>query len=124
MTTAESPATSHSYTGIYDLSKAARYLSASWQGPPLLPVSSSKMIGWVRKGVASRDLVEVGGRELLIGFEDLISMRVIAALRAANVSWSAIREAEHWLRRATDSEQPFATETIWTGQRQVFIECR
>ncbi|MYA00888.1 MAG: DUF433 domain-containing protein [Chloroflexi bacterium] len=118
----ESLSSSRAFEGIYDLPEAARYLSASWQGPPLLAVSSSKMIGWIRKGVASRDLVEIGGRELLIGFEDLISMRVIAALRAANVSWPAVREAERWLRRETGSERPFATETIWTGQRQVFIE--
>lgn len=44
------------------------------------------MSGWIRKGVATRALVEVGCREMLIGFEYLISMRVIAALRAANVS--------------------------------------
>lgn len=88
---------SNPFDGIYDLPEAARYLSASWQGLPLLSVSSAKMIGWIRKGVASRDLVDVGGRELLIGFEDLISMRVIAALRAANVSWPATREAENRL---------------------------
>ena len=110
------------FEGIYDLPEAARYLRASWHGPPLFSVSSSKMIGWIRKGVSSQDLIDIHGQELLIGFEDLISMRVIAALRAANVSWPAIREAERWLRRETGSGRPFATETIWTGQRQVFIE--
>lgn len=123
-TTAESrPATSH-FDGIYDVPEAARYLKASQHGGVIYPVSSAKMIRWIREGVASPDLVKVSGRELLIGFEDLVSMRVLGALRAAGVSWRAIREAERWLRRETDSPRPFATETLWTGQRQIFIEWR
>lgn len=123
ITTEPQPATP-AFAGIYDLPEVARYLKASQHGGVIYPVSSSKMIRWIRKGVASPDLVEVSGRELLIGFEDLVSMRVIAALRAAGVGWRAIREAEQWLRNETDSPRPFATETLWTGQRQIFIEWR
>ena len=112
------------FEGIYDLPEAARYLKASAPGSVVYPVSSAKMIGWIRRGVASPDLVDVSGRELLIGFEDLVSMRVIAALRASGVAWPAIREAERWLRRETQSQRPFATETLWTGQRQIFVEWR
>ena len=123
-TTTEPRPANPDFAGIYDLPEAARYLKAAQHGTIVYPVSSSKMIRWIRKGVASPDLVELSGRELLIGFEDLVSMRVIAALRAAGVSWPAIREAEQWLRRETDSPRPFATETLWTGQRQIFIEWR
>ena len=115
-------APSSAFEGIYDVPEAARYLKASQHGSLIYPVSSAKMIRWIRKGVASSDMLEASGRELLIGFEDLVSMRVIGALRAAGISWRAIREADQWLRRETDSPRPFATETLWTGQRQVFTE--
>ncbi len=117
-----SPPLSNPFGGIYDVPEAARYLKASQHGGVIYPVSSTKMIRWIRTGVASSELVEVSGRDLLIGFEDLISMRVIGALRAAGVSWRAIREADQWLRRETGSPRPFATETLWTSQRQVFTE--
>ena len=123
-TTARPRPATPAFDGIYDVPEAARYLKASQHGGVIYPVSSAKMIRWIREGVASPDLVEVSGRELLIGFEDLVSMRVIGALRAAGVGWRAIREAEQWLRRETDSPRPFATETLWTGQRQICIEWR
>lgn len=112
------------FTGIYDVPEAARYLKASAPGPVVYPVSSAKMINWIRRGVASPDLAALPGRELLIAFEDLASMRVIAALRASGVGWPAIHEAERWLRRETQSQRPFATKTIWTGRRQIFVEWR
>ena len=125
MTTAvDPPRTNLSFDGIYDVPEAARYLRASSHGAVVYPVSSRKMINWIHRGIATPALAAVPGRELLIEFEDLISMRVIAALRAASVSWPAIRQAEQWLRRETQSERPFATETLWTGQRQIFVEWR
>ena len=68
--------------GIYDVPEAARYLRATSHAEELYPVSSRKLIGWIRRGLASPDLSDVEGRELLIEFEDLVSMRVVAALRA------------------------------------------
>ena len=112
------------FGGIYDVPEAARYLMASEQGKSVYPVSAGKLIAWIRRGVGSPDLVAVPGREVLIEFEDLVSMRVIAALRASGVGWPAIHEAELWLRREAGSERPFATETLWTGQNQIFVEWR
>ncbi len=77
------------FGGIYDVPEAARYLKASEQGKSVYPVSAVKLISWIRRGVGSPDLVAVPGRELLIEFEDLVSMRVIAALRASGVGWPA-----------------------------------
>lgn len=110
------------FEGIYDVPEAARYLRASMHGHTIYPVSSSMLIRWIRHGLASHDLIEFSGAELLIAFEDLISMRVIAALRSAGVSWRAINRAEHWLREATEAPRPFATEALWAGQGQVFTE--
>ena len=89
---------------------------------PVASVSSAKLIRWVRRGLASTDLTESSGRELLIGFEDLISMRVIIALRAAGVSWYEIEGTKRWLREELGVERPFAAEILWMGQGQLFAE--
>ncbi len=111
-----------SLAGIYDVPEAARYLRATFHAEELYPVSSRKLIGWIRRGLASPELCEIPGRELLIEFEDLVSMRVIAALRSAGVGWAEIRATDQWLRDQTGCARPFATEALWTGQGQIFVE--
>ncbi|MXX93733.1 MAG: DUF433 domain-containing protein [Chloroflexi bacterium] len=111
-----------SYEGIYDVPEVARYIKATIHAELARSVSSAKLIRWIRRGVASHDLVDVPGTELLIAFEDLISMRVITALRASGVKWSEIDRTEEWLRDATRHERPFATEYLWTGQGEIFVD--
>ena len=108
--------------GIYDVPEVARYLRAATHAENLYPVSSRKLIGWIRRGLASPELSEIDGRELLIEFEDLVSMRVITALRAAGVSWGEIRATSEWLRGQTGHPRPLATEFLWTGQGQIFVQ--
>ena len=115
---------SPSFAGIYDVPEAARYIKGALNANVVYPVQSSKMIRWIRRGIASPDLVETPGRELLIGFEDLISLRVVLALRAARVRWEDIDRAEVWLRKHTGTQRPFATETLWAGQGHVLTELR
>lgn len=114
--------TTASFEGIYDVPEAARYLKASAQGDVAYPVSSGKLIRWIRKGLASPDLTEDPGRDLLIAFEDLVSLRIIAALRAVGVGWPEIHRTEKWLREQTGAQRPFATEYLWSGQGQIFVD--
>jgi len=110
------------YEGIYEVPEAAGYLRVSMKLTTPLNVTSAKLIYWIRRGLTLPELVEVPGRELLIAFEDLISMRVIAALRAAGVSFKKIYQAEEWLRRVTGHPRPFATQLLWTERSDIFIE--
>ena len=110
------------FEGIYDVPEAARYLRASAHGSPIYPMSSTKLIRWIRRGLASPDLIDLPGNELLIAFEDLISIRVIAALRTAGVRWGEIHRTEQWLRHKTGHLRPFATEHLWMGQGQIFVD--
>lgn len=110
------------YEGIYDVPEVARYIKATTHAKLARSVSSAKLIRWIRRGVASPDLVDVPGTELLIAFEDMISMRVITALRSSGVKWSEIDRTEEWLRDATGHERPFATEYLWTGQGDIFVD--
>ena len=121
-TTAHDTTPAPVFEGIYDVPEAARYLRAARRGRVAYNVGTVGLIRWIRSGLASLDLVDVHGNELLIGFEDLISMRVIAALRAAGVGWRDIRETERWLRETTGALRPFATETLWTGQGELFAD--
>ncbi len=107
------------YEGIYASPTAARYLLAARAADRAYPVTSRHLIRWIRKGLAHPDLSDVPGRDLTIAFQDLVSMRVIAALRAAGVSWPRIHTAETWLRRHTGCQRPFATEQLWTDQSDV-----
>ena len=110
------------WAGIYEPAEAARYLKAGTSAEVLYPFSSTKLIRWIRHGLAGPDLEHIHGRQLLMDFEDLISMRVIAALLTTGLSWRAIRKAESWLRETTGRRQPFATEILWAGQGQIFTE--
>lgn len=118
------PPTISRFEGIYDLSEATRYLRTTLRSTTPLKVTSPKLIYWVRRGLTLPELANIPGRELLITFEDLISMRIIAALRAAGVSFPKIYKAERWLRQITGYPRPFATELLWTEHSDVFTELR
>jgi uncharacterized protein (DUF433 family) len=110
------------WEGIYEAAEAAKYLKATSHAHVVYPLSSAKLIRWIRNGLGDPALAHVPGRELVIAFPDLISMRVVAALRNSGVSLQAIGTAERWLREVTGQRHPLATEIIWAGQGQVFAE--
>ena len=107
------------FEGVYDVPSAASYLKAAREFPKAYRVTSRQLIRWIRKGLAHPSLVNTHGRDLMMGFEDLISMRVIVALRSAGVSWKSIYNAEDWLRDNTRSNRPFANQVIWTQRSDV-----
>lgn len=118
----DDPQPASAYKGIYDVPEVARYLKAATYGDVVYPASPATLIRWIRRGLVSSDTVEIAGHEILVDFEDVISMRVIMALRATGVSWNEIRRTDEWLRERMGVDRPFATEFLWTGQGQVFIE--
>ncbi len=123
MLTATSGTSNHlSFVGIYDIPEAARYLNAA--GTSKLPAAfgASKLIRWIRSGLIASEQAETPGNELLINFYELISVRVIAALRQAKVSVKEIKATERWLQEQFGVEYPFATQNILTGQGQLFVE--
>lgn len=110
------------FRGIYDVPEAARYLRAGNPWTEHHALSSSTLIRWIRSGLSSPELADTPGRELLLEFNDLVSMRVITALRASGVGWREIRRTEQWLQQTRGVEWPFATEFLWTGQGELFAE--
>jgi len=112
------------FEGIYETSEASRFIATTLRADTPLNITSRKVIYWIRRGLTDINLVPTPGRELLLTFEDVISMRVIAALRAAGVKFSRIYEAEKWLRKVTGHHRPFATEMLWTEKSDVFIDMK
>ena len=114
------------FRGIYAAPDAANYVRATMpdyeKQPVALQMTSTKLLRWIRTGVATSSFPGIPGRELLIDFDDLVSMRVIATLRAAGVSWPAIRKSEMWLRQQTGAPKPFATSTLWHGTGDVYTK--
>ena len=121
-TLVDDPAASPTVGGIYEVPEAARYLRADPLRPKDCSLRSTTLIHWIRRGLASPALADTPGRDLLIDFEDLISMRVITLLRAYGVGWREIDRTEQWLREVKGITHPFATEHLWTGQRELFAE--
>ena len=110
------------FRGIYVAPDAARYIRATVPPETHLNLPSAKLLRWIRTGVAGDAYQGVPGKDILIDFEDLISMRVISALRGAGVSWPKIRDGENWLREHTTARKPFATMHIWSGSGDIFSE--
>ncbi len=110
------------FRGLYTAPDAARYIKATMPSDSRLSMDSAKIQRWVRKGVADPSYKGRPASDVVIDFEDLVSMRVVAALRAVGVAWSAIREAERWLRDHTGASKPFATATLWHGAGDVYSE--
>ena len=114
------------FEGIYEVSEAARYLLVDMRQPDIrYRVRTRHLIRWIHGGLSHPDLVEIPGRQLLLTFEDLVSMRVIAFLRASNYSFTRIREAEVLLRSITGHPRPFATDDIWAdkgGSPDIFTD--
>ncbi|MCK4817268.1 DUF433 domain-containing protein [bacterium] len=112
------------FEGIYEASEASKFITTTLKTETPLNVTSRKVIYWIRRGLTDKDLIITPGRELLLTFEDVISMRVISALRAAGVKFSKIYDAEKWLRQVTGHHRPFATEMLWTEKSDVFIDMK
>ena len=112
------------FEGIYEAKETSRFIAITLQNQTPLKVSSRKIIYWIRRGLSDKQLVIIPGRKLLLTFEDVISMRVIAALRSTGVKFSKIYEAEKWLRKVTGHNKPFATEMLWTEKSEIFVDMK
>lgn len=113
--------------GIYIAPKAALYLTATLKQDipsPVqrIPINSRNLINWVRTGLMTPELRNISGYQLILSFEDLISMRVIATLRSLGMTWHKIHIAEKYLRKKTGYRRPFAVKQVWTDTANIFAE--
>ena len=101
--------------GIYGVAEAARYLKTAPHAETLYPITSRTLRSWVRQRCVKAD-----GGEFPVAFDDLIAMRIIAALRSAGVSRNEVSDLESLLQEETGVRHPMAAETIWAGEGESF----
>lgn len=105
--------------GIYSITEAALYLKAPHHVETLYPITQRTLRSWIRQRCAADE-----EDEFPVVFENLIAMRLIAALRSAGVSQRGISESEFLMQEETGLEHPMAAETLWGGEGQGFAELR
>ena len=108
------------FEGIYEIRDAASYINATMSTPGPYAINNRRLIRWIRQGLTLPALSNVHGTKLTLSFEDLISLRVIALLRANGIGFPKIYQAERWLREETGAHRPFATEVVWTNSDEIF----
>ncbi len=109
---------SRAFAGVYRPAAVARYLRADVGGP----ARSWKVLRWVRNGLAHPDLTDVDGRDMILTFEDLISLRMIAIFRSYGHSLQRIKRIENHFRKLTNDPLPFATRPFWVDRDDIFTE--
>ena len=109
------------YAGIYLPTEAASYLRSAFR-QSRRPPTSRRIHWWITTGLIARHLAEIGGRERVIDFADLISCQAIASFRAAGISLQKVRKAEQYFRELYDVDKPFARRAFWYSSRDIFAK--
>jgi uncharacterized protein (DUF433 family) len=102
---------------LYELSEASRYLFAT---APERPPHYVTVWRWARSGLAGQRERPVSGG--LITFEELVSLRMVTALRLAGFSTQHVRQVHAWLKESTGYPRPFALRDLWVSETQVFVD--
>lgn len=107
------------FAGIYELAEVGKYLHAT---TPRKPPHYSALRRWVRSGLPVSERPFPPTRNLLLTFEDLVSLRMIVALRAEGFSLQHVRRVHLWLQEVTEYPRPFALKDLWVSDTDVFAE--
>lgn len=108
--------------GLYGISDVAKYLKVTFPHADDLNISTSKLRYWIQSGASHISDPQFPTSRRLVAFQDVISMRMIAILRAKGIPLSKIRDMETWMRRQYQTDWPFAFRPMWTYQSDVIIE--
>lgn len=100
--------------GTYSIPSAVLYVLATTGNGAKLKLSTKHLYYWTRAGLAGGYLTGIRNKRLFINFRDLISLRVIAAMRANGMSHKQIMTAEKVLKNWYGHDYPFATMEFWT----------
>ncbi|MCS7206326.1 MAG: DUF433 domain-containing protein [Dehalococcoidia bacterium] len=108
------------FAGVYFIPEVARYLWAT--GPEMRRPSYRSLLRWITSGLLRPLATTQSGRERWVTFEDLISLRMLVALRQAGFSLQHIRRVHAWLEEASRYPRPFALQDLWLGETEIFIQ--
>lgn len=107
------------FLGMYEMAEAARYLHVT---APRRPPNYSAVRRWIRSGLPDPETISRPATELILSFEDLISLRMVVALRIAGFSLQHIRRVHNDLCRITGYSHPFAIKDLWISNTDIFVQ--
>jgi uncharacterized protein (DUF433 family) len=119
ITTTGSPA----FAGAYSSREAALYIKATFSGSPIFPkLYPQHLSWWSKEGLGGGDKARKEGSTKFINFLELVSFRMIAAMRAQGISRKDIKLANALLKEKWGWEYPFAMQQMWVGSPDIFVE--
>ena len=84
-------------------------------------INSRHLFRWVSDGLAGDYLLGLRGKEVALTFLDLVSLRLIAVLRAHGISSAEIRRNHTELQERHGWTHPFAMEPIWISGLRIYV---
>jgi uncharacterized protein (DUF433 family) len=110
--------------GTYSIPDAVRYIYATTPDKERFPLNTRHLFHWTKDGLASGYLEGIRNRHLYINFRDLISLRIIAAMRAQGIKHKEIISAELELKKTFGWEYPFAMADFWVAKPDIYMKVR
>ncbi|MFC1946576.1 DUF433 domain-containing protein [Chloroflexota bacterium] len=108
--------------GAYSIPEASLYVSATMPDNAKFPLNTRHLHHWVKDGLAGGYLTGTKNRKLFINFRDLISLRVIAAMRSQGIKHKEILIAEKELKKLFEWEYPFAMSDFWVAKPDIYMK--
>ena len=111
------------HSGVYPIVDAVALIKATCPEDAYLvrEVTTRHCFRWVRDGLTGQYLTGLRGEDVALTFLDLVSLRLIAALRANGITAREIRIAHNELQKARGWSHPFAMEPIWLSGLRIYI---
>lgn len=110
--------------GTYSIPNATLYIYATMTNGGRLRLNTRHLYRWTKEGLAGGYLVGIRNHHLFITFKDLVSLRIVAAMRANGIKPKEIAIAEVELRKMFGWEYPFTMADLWTAKPDVFIKAK
>lgn len=112
------------FQGTYSIPNAALYIYATMHNGTRFRLNTRHLHRWTKEGLAGGYLVGIHDHRLFITFKDLISLRIVAAMRANGIKSREIMIAENELRKHFSWDYPFTMADLWTAKPDVFIKAK
>lgn len=109
-------------SGVYTVVDAAALIHATSQTEFSLPATTRHLFRWVKDGLTGQYLIGLKGNAVALTFRDVVSLRLIALLRAQGISSKEIRFAHNEIQKARGWTHPFASEPIWVHGLYICIK--
>ncbi|MEN8615196.1 DUF433 domain-containing protein [Dehalogenimonas sp. THU2] len=112
--------------GAYSVSEATTYIYGTFpkrmRECSKLHLNTRHLHWWIKQGLSGGYLGGYDAKHSFINFYDLITMRVIATLRAHGIKHREIVQTDKILKKQFGWQYPFAMAEFWSAVPNIFIK--